>query len=108
AEPASEPVAVGTIGPVGCGADARRLRRLEITRPGVYENLLIDGQWDDANLVKIHADGVTLRRCEIRHGRRNAVTVYARDVVIESCKIHHFLAESFEHQVDAHGITGQP
>jgi hypothetical protein len=80
-----------------------RVERLAITRPGTYENLLVDGEW-----MKITADNVTLRNCEIRSGRHNAVTVYARDVTIESCKIHHVLAGTFEDQRDAHGITGRP
>ena len=105
-EPAAN--AFGTQGNVGCRADAQRLDRLEITKPGVYENLLIDGEWAARNLVKITADGVTLRHCEIRHTTRNAVTVYAKNVVIESCKIHLALAGTFEDQQDAHGITGSP
>ena len=58
--------------------------------------------------MKIQADGVTLRNCEIRHGTHNAVTVYASDVVIDSCKIHHALAGTYAEQQDAHGITGRP
>jgi hypothetical protein len=33
--------------------------------------------------------------------------VYADDVRIDSCRIHHFLAGTFADQVDAHGITGR-
>lgn len=98
----------GTRGVVGCGADAQRVRRLVIDKPGVYENYLVDGEWGGSTLVKINADGVTLRNCEIRHGTHNAVTVYAKNVVIESCKIHHVLAGTFDQQHDAHGITGRP
>ena len=85
--------AIGARGQVGCGPDPRRVQRLLITEPGVYENILVDGEWGDGTLVKITADGVTLRNCEVRNGRHNAVTVYAKDVVIESCKIHHALAD---------------
>ena len=85
-----------------------RVQRLSITKPGVYENILVDGEWADGTLVKITADGVTLRNCEIRNGTHNAVTVYARDVVIESCKIHHALSGTYAEQHDAHGITGRP
>jgi len=105
------PVPVSPIGArddVGCRPDAKRVRRLVIDEPGVYENFLIDGEWADGTLVKITADGVTLRRCEIRNGKHNAVTVYAKDVVIDSCKIHHVLAGTFEDQQDAHGVTGRP
>src|SRR5687768_11226931 len=70
----SIPAKVGTQAPIGCGPDARRVKRLVISEPGVYENYLVDGDWGDSTLVKINADGVTLRRCEIRHGRHNAVT----------------------------------
>lgn len=100
--------AFGTQGAVGCGPDAKRVDRLDIKQPGVYENLLIDGEWAARNLVKITADGVTLRNCEIRNTTKNAVTVYAKNVVIESCKIHHALAGTFADQQDAHGITGSP
>ena len=106
AEPQSP--AIGPKGEVGCGNSPRRVKRLSITEPGIYENLLVDGEWTDSTLVKITADGVTLRNCEIRHGRHNAVTVVAKDVTIESCKIHHVLAGSYSDQRDAHGITGQP
>jgi len=106
AEPAPAPL--GARGSVGCGMNATRVERLSIARPGTYENLLVDGQWTDSTLVKITADNVTLRNCEIRNGKHNAVTVYARDVNIESCKIHHVLAGTHEDQRDAHGITGRP
>lgn len=99
---------VGTQGDVGCRANPRQVKRLVIDRPGVYENILVDGEWGDSTLVKITADNVVLRHCEIRHGKHNGITVYAKDVVIESCKIHHLLAGSFEQQHDAHGITGRP
>jgi hypothetical protein len=100
--------AIGARGQVGCGPAPRRVQRLLITEPGVYEDILVDGEWTDGTLVKITADGVTLRRCEVRHGTHNAIAVYARDVVIESCKIHHALAGTYDGQRDAHGITGRP
>jgi hypothetical protein len=100
-------VRIGTQGSIGCNAAPKRVARLVIDKPGVYENYLVDGQWGSSTLVKINANGVTLRHCEIRHGKHNAVTVYANDVVIESCKIHHVLASSFDKQHDAHGITGR-
>jgi hypothetical protein len=106
AEPAPAPL--GASGSVGCGKNATRVERLSITQPGSYENMLVDGQWTDSTLVKITADNVTLRNCEIRNGKHNAVTVYARDVTIESCKIHHVLAGTYMDQRDAHGITGRP
>jgi hypothetical protein len=112
-EPADEPagvkrVKVGAQGPIGCGENPMRHQRLAITKPGVYENLLVDGQWVDGTLVKIQSDDVTLRHCEIRHGKHNAVTVYAKNVLIDSCKIHHVLSGKFDEQHDAHGITGRP
>jgi hypothetical protein len=70
--------------------------------------MLINGQWTDSTLVKINTDKVTLRQCEIRHGKHNAVTVSAKDVTIDSCKIHHLLAGTYEDQRDSHGITGRP
>lgn len=98
----------GTQGPIGCGANPKIVKRLVIDKPGVYENYLIDGEWADSTLVKINADNVTLKNCEIRHGTHNAVTVYAKNITIESCKIHHVLSGTFNEQHDAHGITGRP
>lgn len=100
--------AIGTHGQIGCDPDAKRVRQLVITTEGTYENLLIDGEWAGSTLVKIMADNVTLRRCEIRNGRHNAVIVYGKNVVIEACKIHHVLAGTYSDQHDAHGITGRP
>ncbi len=100
--------AVGARGQVGCDQNPKSVQRLIITELGVYENFLVDGNWINSNLVKINADGVTLRHCEIRNGQHNGVTVYARDVVIESCKIHHLLKGTFAVPEDAHGITGRP
>jgi hypothetical protein len=110
ADPTDEEKTVppGTVGDVGCGPNPKRVRQLRIDKPGVYENYLVDGEWTGSTLVKINADGVTLRNCEIRNGRHNALTVYAKNVVIESCRIHHVLKGTFEDQQDAHGITGRP
>jgi hypothetical protein len=102
------PPAVGASGEVGCPEDAKRVQRLTIDKPGVYENLLIDGEWVASTLVKITADDVTLRNCEIRHGRHNALTIVAKNVVVDSCKIHRVLAGTYAEQRDAHGVTGQP
>jgi hypothetical protein len=101
----------GLIGPIGPKGTPRPSPagqgRWEITGAGVYENYLIDLQFADVDAVRIRADGATLRRCELRHGRRDAVEVYADDVRIESCRIHHFLAGTFADQKDAHGVTGR-
>jgi hypothetical protein len=102
------PRAFGTQGMIGCDATAKKLDRLVITKPGVYENLLIDGEWSATTLVKITADDVTLRNCEIRQTTKNAVVVAGKNIVIESCRIHHALAGTFAEQSDAHGITGSP
>jgi len=100
----------GLTGPVGARPDATRLSRLVIDRPGVYENLLIDGEWGEHDLVRITADDVVLRNCTIRHSRRDGVEVYGRNVVIEHCHIHHLLNGTYraEKNLDAHGITGRP
>jgi len=105
---ASPGVQAGLAGPVGAGPNARIVRELRIAKPGVYKNLMVDGQWADRDLVKVLADNVVLRNCTIRYGRRDAVEVYARNVLIENCKIHHVLAGTFRDQEDAHGITGRP
>jgi hypothetical protein len=100
--------AFGTRGKIGCDPTAKKLDRLNITKPGVYENLLIDGKWTATTLVKITADDVTLRNCEIRNTTKNAIVVAGKNIVIESCRIHHALAGTYAEQDDAHGITGSP
>jgi hypothetical protein len=105
---ASDPPAIGAADNVGCRDNPQRVERLSIKSPGVYENILVDGEWGESTLVKITADDVTLRNCEIRHGKHNAVLVTGKRVVIESCKIHHALGGTYKEQRDAHGITGNP
>jgi hypothetical protein len=100
----------GLTGPVGAGPDARRVQTLRIDKPGVYENILVDGDWTAQDLVRITADNVVLRNCTIRNGRRDGVEVYGRNVLIENCHIHHLLNGTYraEKNLDAHGITGRP
>lgn len=98
---------IGVQGPVGCKDNPRQVERLEITKPGVYENYLVDSNWAGGNRVKITADNVTLRNCEIRNATGNGVGVFAKNVTIENCKIHHLLHSTFQEQHDAHGITGR-
>jgi hypothetical protein len=97
---------VGVQGNVGCLKNPKKVERLEIKKPGVYENYLVDGNWATGNRVKISADNVTLRNCEIFNCAGNGVGVFAKNVVIENCKIHHCLKGTFKEQHDAHGITG--
>jgi hypothetical protein len=98
---------VGVQGTIGAADGAKVLNRLEITQPGVYENLIIDGNFAPGNLVKIKADNVTLRNCEIRHSAGNGIGVFGNKIVIENCRIHHLLNGTFEDQQDAHGISGR-
>ena len=99
--------AIGVRGEVGCRENPRQVDRLQITRPGVYENYLVDSEWAGGNRVKITADDVTLRNCEIRNATGNGVGVFGRNVTIENCRIHHLLASTYRDQHDAHGITGR-
>jgi hypothetical protein len=98
---------VGVHGEIGCLADPTRVDRLVITAPGTYSNYLVDGNWGTGNRVKIVADDVILRNCEIMNCAGNGVGVFATNVIIENCRIHHCLAGSFSTQKDAHGITGR-
>ena len=99
--------AIGVRGHVGCDDNPKRVSRLQITKPGIYENCLVDSEWAGGNRVKITADNVTLRNCEIRNATGNGVGVFGKNVTIENCKIHHLLNGSFDNQQDAHGITGR-
>jgi len=98
----------GLSGPVGAPEGSKRVRTLRITEPGIYENIVVDGEWIDQDLVRILADDVVLRNCTVRYGLRDAIEVYARNVRIENCHIHHVLYSTFQEQKDAHGITGRP
>jgi hypothetical protein len=105
---APAPAYAGLTGSVGAPAGSPTLSVLRIEEPGLYENLIVDGEWGDHDLVRILADGVVLRNCTIRNGRRDGVEVYGRDVRIENCRIHHLLKGTFTDQQDGHGITGRP
>jgi len=104
---AAEPKPVGVQGNIGCKENPKKVERLEIEKEGVYENYLVDCNWGGGNRVKITADNVTLRNCEIRNATGNGVGVFGKNVVIEHCKIHHLLNSNFKEQHDAHGITGR-
>lgn len=103
---ADVPKLAGTSGKVGTDEQPKLVHRLEITKPGVYENFRVDAQGKGGNIVKITADDVTLRNCEIFNSTGNGVGVFGTRVVIENCRIHHLLNGTFEKQDDAHGITG--
>jgi len=95
-------------GPCRLSGRPKKVDRLQITKPGVYDNYLVDSHWAGGNRVKITSGNVTLRHCEICNSTGNGVGVFADDVVIEDCKIHHCLKSTFQSQEDAHGITGHP
>jgi hypothetical protein len=100
---------LGLTGPVGpTVANPRTVASLRIDKPGLYENLIVDANFADTIAVRITADHVTLKNCEIKNTRKNGLEIYAADVTIENCNIHHCLAGTFADQKDAHGITGQP
>jgi hypothetical protein len=98
---------VGADGNVGTRGEPAAVSRLEITKSGIYENFLVDGAGASGNLVKITADNVTVRHCEIRNGSGNGIGVFGSKIVIENCRIHHMLAGTFKDQRDSHGITGR-
>lgn len=97
----------GSRGDVGCQESPKTVSRLQIDKPGVYENFRIDAQGGGGNIVKITADDVTLRNCEVFNGRGNGVGVFGTRVLIENCRIHHLLNGMYTDQKDAHGITGR-
>jgi hypothetical protein len=104
---AEAPKRAGASGKIGTLSNPKLVDRLEIKRPGVYENILVDAKGGGGNIVKITASGVTLRNCEIRNGTGNGVGVFGTDVTVENCHIHHLLASTFAEQHDAHGVTGR-
>jgi hypothetical protein len=98
---------IGPQGKVGCLENPQVTSRLEISKPGLYENYRIDAGGSGGNIVKITADDVILRNCEIFNGTGNGIGVFGTRVVIENCRIHLLLAGTYEDQQDAHGITGR-
>ncbi len=99
---------IGAVGPQGAPkVPPGEGKRWDILEPGVSENYLVDLAFADSDAVRIRADKAVLRFCEFRNGRKDALEVYADDVRIERCRIHHFLAGTFKDQTDAHGITGR-
>lgn len=104
---AGTPKPVGTREPVGVLADPKQVSRLLITEPGVYENYLVDARGAGGNIVKVTADDVIIRNCEIKNATGNAIGVFGTRVVIENCRIHHLLGGTYAAQEDAHGITGR-
>jgi len=98
---------VGAHGKIGCQESPKRVARLQITKPGVYENFLVDSNWAGGNRVKITADDVVLRHCEIRNATGNGVGAFGKNITIENCLIHHLLNSTFHDQHDAHGVTGR-
>lgn len=98
---------VGPVGPQGTPKAAPVTGKpWDITQADTYENFLVDLHFANFDAVRVRANGATLRRCEFRNGRADGIEVYAADVRIESCRIHHFLSGTFQEQHDAHGITG--
>lgn len=98
---------VGPRGHIGTNANPKRVDRLVITKPGIYQNYLVDSNWQGGNRVKVSSNDVTIRNCEIRNASGNGIGIFGRKIVIENCRIHHLLNGSFKDQQDAHGITGR-
>ena len=97
----------GLIGPVGPQGEPKVVTRLDVRRRGVFENYLIDTKFGGRDAVKIKAAGAVLRNSEVRNATNDGIEVYADDVLIENCRIHHILNGTFKDQKDAHGITGR-
>ncbi len=76
-----KPNVVGIRGHVGCKENPKTVDRLRIDKPGVYGNILVEGNWGTSTLVEIRADDVTLRHCEIRNGIANAIFTDRKNVV---------------------------
>ena len=72
-----------------------------------YEGIVVDHQKLEGDAVRIRgARNNTLRNITIRNGTRDGIDADKADgVLIENCHIHHFLAGSFDGQVDAHGMV---
>ena len=66
--PPREIKAVGVQGKVGCGENPKKVDRLEITKPGVYENYLVDCNWGGGN-VNVNVNKYNnFNRTDIKNG----------------------------------------
>jgi hypothetical protein len=79
--------ATGVRGTIDCLANSKRVSRLPITKPGLYENNLVANNWAGGNRVKIIADKVTVRNCEIRNASENGIGVFGKDLTINNLGI---------------------
>ena len=99
--------AIGPRGHIGILDNPKKVERLVISKPGSYENYLVDSRRQGGNRAKVSCDDVVIRHCEIRNATGNGIGVFGKRVLIEKCHIHHLLAGSYADQQDAHGITGR-
>ena len=72
----------------------------------LVQDLIIDADQDNRDAVRIeHSKHITLRRLEIRNGKADGIDIQnSQDILLSELLIHHFLAGSFENQLDAHGV----
>ena len=87
--------AIGVRGTIGCLANPKRVSRLQITKPGVYENYLVASNWAGGNRVKITTDKVTARNCEIRNASGNGIGVFGKDLKINNLGIGKGIARKY-------------
>lgn len=89
-------------------------RVLDVQHEGLtVEGVVFDGGYGDRDAVRVQADGLTLRRVEVRRSGRDCVDMGSvSNIRIEGSSIHHCLAssragcDSDACRDDAHGITG--
>ncbi len=106
-------IAAGTQdSPIGFGAygDGSDPVIFAVTTRGdytIFENLTVDHKMArGAGIAVKGAKNVVLSNMTVRNGSWNGVVLQDADgILIESLRIHHFLAGSFKNQADAHGIS---
>lgn len=71
----------------------------------VLDGLTIDHAGGSSDAVKINANHVTIKNCEIRNGSREGIAIErASDVTIQDCSIHDFMWIEGGTRTDAHCI----
>jgi hypothetical protein len=105
---ADRPITIVAAGGRGSVVVAGSGRVLTIDHPFVvFDGFIFDGNYglDDTVLLTDRASNVSLRNCEVRRSSRELIDIRApRQVLIESCLVHHAL-NAAGGRTDAHGIA---
>jgi len=99
-----DPITVGTYG----SGEAPIVRSIVISGHNTaIEGLAVDADKAGVDAVRVQGSQNTiLRGLTVRNGVKDGIDISgSKNVLIDGCHVHHFLAGSFNSQTDAHGIV---